>query len=575
MQKGKINKRFRKLIVFCAFCAIVLTVSTYAWFFGFRTVGVSSFDVEIATSESLMLSLNGSDWANTVSITKETFNTASYTGNTNSWGGAGLIPMSTIGEMDSASSTMKLYEKSSLTPVTGGYRLLSSRVLNSNGSAIQEQPGYVAFDLFVRNFTGAEYYTNMDVANEEAIYLTTASSVTVAADGVANTGIENSVRVAFTQIGRIKGTTTTANLITGLTCAGGTTGSTGICRDAQIWEPNDTAHVDAAISYYDTSCIKRLYDADDDTVGKDVTSINSYDFTGGTGQNEAVHCKTVSDGTAYDTYAIADKIIPTDNVNVYDGDDYNGYPLAKKAVTTEGETVYEPLMEAYPYFTDTMKTKTGTARPQFMTLAPNSITKLRVYIYLEGQDIDNYDFASIGRKISIQFGFTKERFIENDINYEGPDLFVGTCVGGTGNTSGACATARGKWDAFANSCSEVTQSYCSTADGTFTARELDEGTCTDTYGNTPTTQIGCTSVRGIWNPADGETPAYCSGTTRQYCDSIDGAFVMNGYEEGTCTEGTVPATESDCILKYGTWNGTTCSGTQKRYCDAIGGTFSQ
>ena len=59
-------------------------------------------------------------------------------------------------------------------------------------------------------------------------------------------------------------------------------------------------------------------------------------------------------------------------------------------------------------------------RKEFMSLAPNSITKVRVYIYLEGQDIDNYDFAQIGKAISINFGFTKQRFTEDDIDYNGP-----------------------------------------------------------------------------------------------------------------------------------------------------------
>jgi hypothetical protein len=72
-----------------------------------------------------------------------------------------------------------------------------------------------------------------------------------------------------------------------------------------------------------------------------------------------------------------------------------------------------------------MKLLTGTDRPTFMTLEPNSITKLRVYIYIEGQDIDNYDFAQIGKMISIKFGFTKERFTEDDIDYNGPDLNQG------------------------------------------------------------------------------------------------------------------------------------------------------
>ena len=72
---------------------------------------------------------------------------------------------------------------------------------------------------------------------------------------------------------------------------------------------------------------------------------------------------------------------------------------------------------------NTMKNIAGAERPQFMTLAPNSITKVRVYVYIEGQDIDNYDFASLGKKISVSFGFTKERFYGEDIDYDGnPEL---------------------------------------------------------------------------------------------------------------------------------------------------------
>jgi hypothetical protein len=69
-----------------------------------------------------------------------------------------------------------------------------------------------------------------------------------------------------------------------------------------------------------------------------------------------------------------------------------------------------------------------------MTLEPNSITKLRVYIYIEGQDIDNYDFASIGKKISVAFGFTKERYTEDDIDYNGPVLNEGDGPGAADTT---------------------------------------------------------------------------------------------------------------------------------------------
>ena len=49
-------------------------------------------------------------------------------------------------------------------------------------------------------------------------------------------------------------------------------------------------------------------------------------------------------------------------------------------------------------------------RQEIFTLAPNSITKIRVYIYLEGQDVDNYDLVSLNKKINITFGFTKDKY---------------------------------------------------------------------------------------------------------------------------------------------------------------------
>ncbi|MDD3187237.1 MAG: DUF5011 domain-containing protein [Bacilli bacterium] len=382
-------KKLRNMILVCTFIALVLSVSTYAWFIGMRTVNVSSFDVEIASTDSLLLSLDGDHWDTTVDISSTTYNTASYVGNTNWWAGNGLIPMSTVGAIDTDYSRLILYEKASLTTTAGGYRLMASRV-NNYGAGISEQNGYVAFDLFVRNFSGNQYIQALNELDEEAIYLTTNSAVTVAADGVANTGIENSVRVAFAQIGRVSGFTTDVPTITGITCATDAT-VTGICRTAQIWEPNDTDHTTNAISWYDTSCVART--------GANVTLDASY----------SGDCGTVANGTAYPTYAISTAISSADNVDVYDGLEYNTYTSSAK-------------LFAYPYFTDTMKDLTGTDRPTFITLAPNSITKVRVYIYIEGQDVDNYDYASIGKKIAVNFGLTKERFIDTDINYTGPDL---------------------------------------------------------------------------------------------------------------------------------------------------------
>ena len=401
-RNGKHEKRIKKLALACTLCVMILVVSTYAWFIGMKTVNVSGFDINIATTESLFLSLNGVDWDYTVNINEDNFDDPGtvYAGNTNSWGGVGLVPMSSVGKIDAASSRLIMYEKGSFTASPGGYRIMASQVENGVDDA-GEAKGYVAFDLFIKNLSGNEYYAGLDLRNEEAIYLTPESKVTIADAGVPDaekTGIENSVRVAFAQIGRVIATTEDQDTITGINCAGGGD-VTSICtRDAQIWEPNDTAHVDNAINWYNTSCLKRT-DAD-------ITSDSSY----------AGACGTVANGTHYPTYAVSGVIDETDRVDNYDGAEYNGYTGSIDTTAQKGKLV------AVDTFTDTEKNKKGVDRPEFMRLAPNSITKVRVYIYLEGQDVDNYDFAQLGKQITVNFGFTKERFDGEDVGHTEPEL---------------------------------------------------------------------------------------------------------------------------------------------------------
>ena len=445
MKNNRKSRKIRNLVVICFLCAILIGVGTYAWFVGMKTVNVSSFDVEIATTEGLFLSMDGENW----SYELDAKNATSYTGNTNTWAENGLIPVSSVGDVDALASRLQLYEKGSLATTKGGYRLLASRVHNydkteDGKNGFIEGDGYVAFDLFIKNLSGNEYYTDNNVLNEEDIFLTTNSEVKVATSGgVAGTGIENSVRVGFAQIGRVEATPGVAstNNITDITCTNVAAGEgqaqvTGICRQAQIWEPNDTKHVQNAINWYETSCNTRKED------GEDLTLASSYN---------ADKCSGVVDGTSNKTYAISRVIGIDDDVDIYDGEQYNTYlansvvynaynnavnlnaASLKQTLDAESAAAAEEAKLAaradyklvdFPYFTDTMKNLTGTSRPTFMTLAPNSITKVRVYIWIEGQDIDNYDFASLGKKISVNFGFTKERYTEGDINYQGPSTDI-------------------------------------------------------------------------------------------------------------------------------------------------------
>ncbi len=449
-RNSKKVRKVKRLILACTLSAVVLIVATYTWFIGLQTVVVNPFEINIATTEGLFLSLDGNEWMYELDVNEAN----QYADNTNLWAENGLIPMSSIGELDSTISRMKLFELGSYTTTPGGYRLLASRVQNmkdASGNLMQGE-GYIAFDLFIKNLSGEAYYSNLDTKNEEAIYLTVDSSVKVAnSDADAsqlNTGIENSIRVGFAQIGRVEATTSTVSTITGMDCTGTNmsasgytykTGDvTGICRNAQIWEPNETKHVQDALDWYKKSCAERTKAGSIYELNPEATNGNfAYDLSKSCTAVENHETKT-GEYKAMQTYAVANVIdlyrgtgeskVET-GVDIYDGlNKYTGNTMSYATYMATGTDKTSAKLVNYDYFTDEEKNKVGADRPEFMTLAPNSITKVRVYIWLEGQDIDNYNFAQLGKQISINFGFTKERFrAEEDstvppYTYEGPSF---------------------------------------------------------------------------------------------------------------------------------------------------------
>ena len=144
--------------------------------------------------------------------------------------------------------------------------------------------------------------------------------------------------------------------------------------------------------------------------GKSTTCSLKSILRASTSKNGTRKCTPVSAGSSntalaensvVPTYVVNSKISSEDNVDVYDG--LNGY----NSTISTGDTAKLVNLDT---FTDAEKNTEGAARVPFFYLAPNSVTKVRVYVFLEGQDVDNYDLGTIGKKIAITFGFTKDKF---------------------------------------------------------------------------------------------------------------------------------------------------------------------
>ncbi len=383
-QKRKIRK-IGMLSVSIIITAIILITETYAWFVGLSTVSVSDMQIQISSADGLELSLNADDWqSSTLTLSQQDITTglnSSYNNHKNKWPTSGLVPISTSGDIITPSGALKLFGKSSLASTAGGYKIISSQITNTSGSTINEGEGYVAFDLFIRNGSNGSLYDATDYTDDmgESIYLSTTSSVAVSAAGSAtNNGIANSVRVAFARVGMVSGSSDAA-IAQSITC-GNATNVTPLCSIANtvIWEPNDKAHDDNLIDYYNNKACKKR------------TAANNYSGS----------CGELSNNTFFPTYTVKNAITATNNVNIYDGTELNTYT----------NSITNGYLQNTDTFTDSEKVISGYSRPALFNLAANSITKVRVYIYLEGQDVDNYDLITKGQSVDIKFGFTKDKF---------------------------------------------------------------------------------------------------------------------------------------------------------------------
>ena len=400
------RKKAEKIIFMIGITAVIFVVATYAWFIGTTQVTVSDFTLSVKSGDGLEISLDGVNFDTTVSISKDilsalTAEGGSYltsAGNKNYWTEEGLEPISTVGEMDLTNSVLKLFNKTSISSLNGGYKLRSNKIDNVTAG---ETGGYVVFDLFLKNKSGDGYQKAFDHAIDEGVYLIGDSSVSLSAQGAdgatltGGDGIENSIRLAFMQIGRIDMNESTTSKIQGMSCTADddddddpvtqlcdrttTDFPTGQGMTWNIWEPNDLKHIPSAKTHFNAICKER-------------SAVDTYSGA----------CSLVTDdhwsGDEYiKTYPVQKDVEASNNVNIYDG--LNSY------TETIGESKF---LANFDYFTDSEKDLTD--KQELFYISPNSITKLRVYIYLEGQDIDNYDLGSYGKQIKISFGFTKDKF---------------------------------------------------------------------------------------------------------------------------------------------------------------------
>lgn len=311
MKKNKRKTSLKSTLLLLLLTAILLISSSYAWFTSNRTVQVSTIEVNVAATNGLQISTDAKNWKSIVTV--DDIRTG-YTNHKNQLP-AMLTPVSTDGTVVAGLMNMFLGNVTTNT-TTGAFELTSTKETEVAGTT----GNFIAFDIFLK------------VDTQTDIYLTSASGVKPKDNSV---GLENAARIAFVNEGHL-GNGSAVESYQALNAG----------TDSYIWEPNNNAHTDAAISH------------------------------------------------AYSTYG------QTINANTVLAS-YLGIKsqFSKIAVNDTSDTNFGTV-------TPDLTTGTSTPVPtdEFVTLQPG-VTKFRVYMWVEGQDVDCENGAS-GSNITFDVQFS-------------------------------------------------------------------------------------------------------------------------------------------------------------------------
>lgn len=239
MNKKKQKKNdLRSSIILLLLLLLLLISATYAWFTANQTVKISSIDVRIEAQNGLQISTDASTWK---SIITNTDITTGYgtNGTDKNQLPSSMEPVSTIGEV--VGDRMRMFYGIAAPDDNddGKYKLTATEETYEGDQNTTDKDGkgnnvddgtrrYVAFDVFLKVDAPTQLQLGLDS--------------NVIKKGADDRGIKQASRVAFCILGNKTVGTSVTDLI-GIT--GGTT--------SYIWEPNANWHTSAANEHAKTN----------------------------------------------------------------------------------------------------------------------------------------------------------------------------------------------------------------------------------------------------------------------------------------------------------------------------------
>lgn len=349
-EEKKSKKRIILLLLLLLITSFALSVTTYAWFTSNKTVTVSDINVNVATSGGIQISTDGTTWKSVVTNADITGAITKYSAATNQIP-ATLEPVSTAAASLNADGYLPMYYgtvvTSESTANNGQYILTATDVttpLDNSATGQSTTAGTNGKFVVFDLFFKVDAETAGETTKQ--VYLTTSSDVIADSN---DTGIKNAARVAFVREGEaING----ADLAT----VQGLKTST-VSNNVFVWEPNYDVHKSTGVSN-----------------ARDVYEITT----------------TETGGSALPYSGIIDTIAAEDDI------------LLGQATAANNS---EKFASVTPTLTTAAGWTTATDYEQFLSLSTNKITKVKVYFWVEGQDVDCENNAS-GGNITLKLQFS-------------------------------------------------------------------------------------------------------------------------------------------------------------------------
>ena len=400
------RKRLNALILLVAFTAVLLIVSTYAWFSTQKNVSLANLDGTVKVAEGLQISLDAKNWSSTIDFAQYKDDQTALKNIYGDVSGKGahniipteMLPVSTLGseEINSANEIsfyrgtntdqikLSTIKKTALTKSDGA----SGTVETTAAADPDIYPGYYAIDFFLEN-------SSADLTGDDILQIGAGSTVAVKAGGNNSVGLENTPRVAFALI---KSDTDKGSVAVGAQATNqssiiaATTGETSTIKDVAIWEPNSNSHVEYIVT-------------NNNKVTWSTTDQQAYTI-----EKDPQTQKPLFSGTQrIPTYALKSTSVTTGKFDdLYNWDGTTVTDIAKQITlqTDTGDITTKNLLSVNTPATTVQPTPSGT--PTEFKIPKAQVCRVRMYIWLEGQDVDCINYASHGGGITVNVGLLKD-----------------------------------------------------------------------------------------------------------------------------------------------------------------------